>query len=78
MRRETKVSAEVLVGDGQVVIRRQTSSQVTLANILGVEEGGDRIYLDRLVHAAWEQEVGGWSCRGAVSTILERGKRDGA
>ena len=76
MRRENRVTADVLVGDGQVVIRRQTSSQVTIAKVIGVEEGGNRIYLDRLVHATWEDTIGGWNCRGAVSTILDRGQQD--
>lgn len=72
MRRETKISADVNLGDGIVVIRRRSSSEVTIAQVLGIDDDGQRLYLDRLVHAPWEQSIGGWKCSGAISTILEK------
>lgn len=71
MRREQNIKADVNVGDGIVVIRRKSSSEVTIAQVLGIEEDGRRVYLDRLVHAPWERSLGEWICTGAISTILE-------
>ena len=64
--------ANVHVGDGVVVIRRKGSSAPAVANILGTEvtEGRTRLYLDRLVHKHYENELGGYAVSGAISSIL--------
>lgn len=64
--------ATVHVGDGVVVVRREGSSGSAVANILGSEDkSGIRfIYLDRLVHMPFENELGGYSVSGAISTII--------
>lgn len=64
--------ATVHVGAGVVVVRREGSSGSAVANILGSEDkSGIRfIYLDRLVHKPFENELGGYSVSGAISTII--------
>lgn len=64
--------ANVHVGDGVIVIRRKGSSAAAVANILGTEvtEGRTRLYLDRLVHKHYENELGGYAVSGAISSIL--------
>lgn len=70
MRRECNPAAEVRVGEQEVSIRRSSSSEAQVAKILGREDDGRRLYLDRLIHAPWEARLGTWRCEGAVSTIL--------
>ena len=73
MRREDNPEATVSVGDTEVTIIRKTSKcEAMVARILGTEDDGRRIYLDRLLHAPWESKLGDWACDGAVSTILSR------
>lgn len=64
--------ATVHVGDGVVVVRREGSSGAAVAKILGSEDkSGIRfIYLDRLVHKPFENELGGYNVSGAISTII--------
>lgn len=64
--------ANVHVGDGIVVVRRKGSSAPAVANILGSEvtEGRTHLYLDRLVHKHYENELGGYAVSGAISSIL--------
>lgn len=64
--------ANVHVGDGVVVIRRKGSSAPAVAKILGSEDrdGRTHLYLDRLVHKAYENELGGYVVSGAISSIL--------
>lgn len=63
----------VTFGGTAAVIRRDGSSSVVLAEVLGKEEteGVERIYLDRLVHDRFE-DWKEFSASGAVSTILTR------
>lgn len=70
MRREDKPQAKVLIGEGMVTIVRRTSAQAVVCKVLGVEDDGRTIYLDRLVHSPWELQLGEWLCEGAISTIL--------
>jgi hypothetical protein len=67
----TKLS--VTVGDGVAVIRRELSSAVIVAGVLGRDSsaGFDTLYLDRLVHDDF-QDWGEWTAFGAISTILSR------
>lgn len=58
------------MGDGIVTIVRRTTAQAVVCKILGIEDDGRTIYLDRLVHAPWERQLGEWRCEGAISTIL--------
>jgi hypothetical protein len=64
--------ANVHIGDGVVVVRRKGSSSPAIAKILGSDEQGGRtrIYLDRLVHKHYENELGAYGVSGAISTIL--------
>jgi hypothetical protein len=64
--------ANVHVGDGIVIIRRKGSSAPAVANILGSEVTGGRtlLYLDRLIHKHYENELGGYGVSGAISSIL--------
>ena len=63
----------VSFGDGVAVIRRELSSAVIVAGVLGREpsNGFDTVYLDRLVHDEG-QTWGEWTAQGAISTILSR------
>ena len=76
MASKNKEIVYVQVGDGVVSLRKSGQSQVTVANILGVDrdEAGaiKTIYLDRLVHRINLNEFEGWNVSGAVSTILHR------
>lgn len=70
---ENKVQAIVGIGDEEVTIIRLTAKGTAhVARILGIENGGDVIYLDRLVHSPTETHLGDWACSGAISTILMR------
>jgi len=64
--------ANVHVGDGVVVVRRKGSSSPAIANILGSvpAEGRTLLYLDRLVHKSYENELGGYAVKGAISSIV--------
>jgi hypothetical protein len=64
--------ANVHLGDGVVVVRRHGSSASAVANILGTvqKEGIKLLFLDRLVHKPFENELGGYAIRGAISSIL--------
>ena len=64
--------ASVHVSDGVVVVRRKGSSSPAIANILGsvLTEGATLLYLDRLVHKSYENELGGYTVKGAISTIV--------
>lgn len=72
MRRSTEVEATIRLGDATASIQRR-GGEAAVAGILGIEddgEGGRTIYLDRLVHAPWEETLGGYRCTGVVTTIL--------
>lgn len=66
--------AHVTLGQGVVTVKRDGSSAVVLANILGTETAGgeEKIYLDRLVHKVWEGKLGEFAASGAISTVLTR------
>lgn len=67
--------AHVSIGDGMVVIKFQGVSKKVVANIIGTESNQgevNRIYLDRLVHAPANTEIGSWQVTGAISSILYR------
>jgi hypothetical protein len=68
----TDVEATVHIGDGVVVVRRKGQSMPAVANVLGTEDVGDQrlFYLDRLIHKPFENELGGYSVTGAISTII--------
>lgn len=68
----TEAEANVHIGDSVVVVRRKGSSTPAVANVLGSEDVGGRrlIYLDRLIHKPFENELGGYSVTGAISTII--------
>lgn len=68
---ETK-DANVHVGHDVVVVRRKGSSATIVANVLGRTDvdGGQALYLDRLIHKSWETELGGYGVKGAISSIL--------
>lgn len=70
------VYADITFGDGVISIRRQGSSHVTVANVLGKETDTKTettyVYLDRIVHRPEETEIGGWKVSGAISSILEK------
>lgn len=74
MRRNTEIPADVRIGESTATILRQGTSAASEARVLGREtvDGVERVYLDRLVHAPWEQKLGDWGCTGAVTTILHR------
>jgi hypothetical protein len=71
-----KIEADIKIGDGLVTIKRRGVSEVTVARLLGIEhdQRGEPVvlWLDRMVHEAREEELGGWKVYGAVSTILRR------
>lgn len=64
--------ATVTIGDGVLSIARSGQSRIVIANILGttIEDGNDCWYLDRLVHAPHESELGPYKVRGAISSVL--------
>ena len=64
--------ANVHVGDGCVVVRRKGSSTPAIANVLGSvpTESGTLLYLDRLIHKSYESELGGYTVKGAISSIV--------
>lgn len=66
------IDANIHIGDGVVVVKRMGSSLPAVANVLGTEqtEGGQLVYLDRLVHRAYERELGGFPVCGAISSIF--------
>jgi len=66
------IDANIHIGDGVVVVKRKGSSLPAVANVLGTEptEGGQLVYLDRLVHRAYERELGGFPVSGAISSIF--------
>jgi hypothetical protein len=68
------VEADVRIGEGVVSIRRKGSSEVVQANIVAsdYDESGQptRLWLDRLVHAIHETEIGGHPVNGAFVTEL--------
>ena len=71
MRKSVRVS--FCIGEGVAVIRREGSTTPIVANILGREVGdqNETIYMDRLVHSAFE-DWQDWTVDGAISTILTR------
>jgi hypothetical protein len=64
--------ADIHIGDGVIVVRRKGASAPAVANILGsiTREGNVHLYLDRLVHKHFENEIGGYKVTGAISSIL--------
>lgn len=57
-----------------LTIARSGQSKVVVANILGVtiEEGDQCWYLDRLIHAPHENELGEYQVSGAISSKLHK------
>lgn len=70
-RREEIMS--VIISGSIATIRRQGSSAVIVANVLGCERSQreETVYIDRLVHDD-SQNWGEWSAGGAISTIFQR------
>lgn len=68
------IEANVVIGDGVVTIRRKGASTSVIANILGKTGTGksEKIYLDRLVHAPYEDVIGPYVVSGAVSSVLSQ------
>lgn len=67
--------ATLTFGDGVVTLHRKGSSQVVVANVLGVLVGGTNeqsFYLDRLIHKCHETELASHAVHGAKTTILVR------
>lgn len=66
------IDANVHLGDGIVVVRRKGTSSPAIANVLGSVPtvGGTLLYLDRLIHKPYESELGGYSVKGAISSIV--------
>lgn len=64
--------ATVIVTDECVTVKRTGKSSIAVANVLGTTQEGTKksIFLDRLVHAAHEKELGEYQVIGAVSSIL--------
>jgi hypothetical protein len=64
----------ILIGPATVRVKRNGSSTLTLATILGVDRDCmghvSKIYLDRLVHTRADIAPEGWSLLGAITTIL--------
>lgn len=69
---ETTTEANVHLGEGIVVVRRKGSSSPAIANVLGSvsTETGTLLYLDRLIHKPYENELGGYIVKGAISSIV--------
>lgn len=69
---EAVVDSHVHLGDGVVVVRRKGTSSPAIANVLGsVEKDGFKyLYLDRLIHKPFENELGGYRVQGAISSIV--------
>ncbi|MDW3683218.1 hypothetical protein RA280_15950 [Cupriavidus sp. CV2] len=65
---------KVSLGDGIVTVKRKGTQRLVIANVLGTVEadGVEVIYLDRLVHNHYENEMDGWMVAGAVTTLLSR------
>lgn len=70
-------SYSVRFGPNSAVFERPGSSSAVVATILGRTEssGRERVYLDRLIGGP-EAEVEGWTCEGAVTSILDRIRPD--
>jgi hypothetical protein len=61
------------VGDGLVTLHRKNRSEAIVSVLLGesTDAAGTRtLWLDRLVHAPKETELGEWICSGAITTVL--------
>lgn len=69
-----KRTASVTLTQDTAVVRRRGVSRVSVAGILAreVQDGTERVYLDRLLHRLDDIELDGWQVSGAISTILER------
>jgi hypothetical protein len=69
---KVKTEATITIGEGVLTIARSGQSKVVVANILGVttEENNRCWYLDRLVHAPHETELGDYQVSGAISSKL--------
>lgn len=65
---------ELTIGSAGVTLRRKGSSSAVVAGVIRrcVEEGEDRIYLDRRVHDVGDAFTGDWRASGAVTTVLAR------
>lgn len=61
---------------GIVTMKRKGSSALIEAKILGAETVGEHefFYLDRVIHKPYEKEVGEFSVKGAVSSVLYHSK----
>lgn len=68
------VDADVRIGDGVVSIRRKGSTEIILANVVATTPAvvgvPTRLWLDRLVHAAHETNIGQYPVKGAFVTEL--------
>jgi len=65
--------SKITVGKDVVTVKRSGSSKLIVANILGHEtdaEGSLILYVDRLVHAPHESELGEYKVFGAISTCI--------
>lgn len=62
----------VAVGEHDVAVSR--GSTIVTARILGrdLQQDGESLWLDRLVHAPMETELGAWAVSGAVVSVLTR------
>ena len=64
----------IVIGEGRVTLRSNTSSTKRVAVILGreVHDRVETIWLDRLVHRAADSFEDGWQASGCLSTVLTR------
>lgn len=71
---KNSTEAIITVGDGVLSIARSGQSKVVVANILGTttEDGNQCWYVDRLVHAPHETELGHYKVSGAISSKLSK------
>lgn len=73
MQRNDLVPATIRFDDDQAtIVRHDARHEVHTARVLGSYSGelGTHWYLDRLVHAPWEQQLGQYGCGGCLTTIL--------
>ena len=68
--------ADIIFGEGVVVIKRRGVTQPSIAVVLGAESDlakrTSRVWLDRMVHTIRDNTLGGWQVSGAISTILTK------
>jgi hypothetical protein len=71
---KNNVEADVRIGEGVITIKRKGSSELVQAKVVAsdVNEAGTtvKLWLDRLVHAPHETNIGGHAVDGAFVTEI--------